>query len=230
MFGSIIPTTLVDTLINEIKSCEHALTPFTNRVITYCEKQYTLFDILYKKLRGSVFLISDAKRFVDELTPIAQNVILNSLNIDANAHDSWNIFNKALSLSGMSCFIQNNSKFIYEGRKMEKDWKIYALSRLDLIYPLIRQREIDSHAVTILPYTDAPTKNIKLLHGKDILIFFKLIKSTYPNIKINTSMCFKFDDIEISMRCLDTIKKENEDAYLFIITTIFDGNAENTGN
>lgn len=212
---------LINTIIINIKQCHETKTKFSDKSLMYNSKQTTLWNICTNTMKNKILRLEDARYFVRELLPITQDIISYSLNIDDNERDSWMFFNKAIETSGVYIDIPNTSKHIYKGRKLQKFWARYALKKLEDINQLINDSELQEHSIKILPYTNVPSKNIKLLYGKDILIMFKLISKEYPQIHhLNPSMCFRFDDIDISMKSLDIIKRENIDTYNYLINNI----------
>lgn len=216
MFLPVPPSELIDCIIKAIKDALTHKIPFTEYVFTYISTNYTLFDMLFKHIKNASLKPSDSKKFIQEIIDIAPLVILEGLNIDEKGRDCWSIFNQILKENNYIVEFKDMSKIIHEGRKIDKNWKTYALTRLEQINMLITPFDMKQHSVNILPYTDAPIKNIRIFHGKELLILFRLIKENYPEIRINSSMCFRFDDIDVSMKCLSLINKESPNAYSFI--------------
>ena len=215
MFLPVPPSSLITKIIDEIKNAHTTLTPFVNVEFEYNEKKYNLFNMLSKTLKGACLQLSDEKKFVSDLIDIAPDIIIHSLNVDSNMKDCWDIFNIAYTNTG-TVYETHNSLITHIGKKMDKNWKRYALYRLDTISTIINEFEINSHSLNPLPYTNVDSKHIKLLHAKDIIILFKLIRRKYPDITLNTSMCFRYDDLDISMKSILIIKKEMQEAYDFL--------------
>ena len=211
---------LIQTIISNIKECNDTKTKFSDKNIIYNSRNTTLWNLCANTMKNKIVKLNDARTIVNELLPIAPDIISYSLNINENEKDSWQFFNKALETTSTLIEIQNTSKHTYKGRKIQKFWSRYALKKLEDINSLITEQELQEHFITILPYTNVSSKNIKLLYGKDILIMFRLMLQKYPHIKcFNQTMCFRFNDTDISMKSLETIKNEDIDAYNYIITT-----------
>lgn len=203
----------ISELIEHVKMASLSNTPFNEHIVN----DKTLHSILYKE-RNSPLLLADARHIVMELTSFAESIITNSLHLDSKMRDSWEFYNNALAISAMDVVPANTSKIIHKGRKVQKDWKLYALERLEEISKLITEKDVSEHSLSIMPFTtQMPARNIKLLHAKDLLILFKLIHQKYPNLQFKGVINFKFDDIIISTKCLEVIEKENKDAYDFLM-------------
>ena len=168
-------------------------------------------------LKGYTPNIHEAKILVDELNDIAYKITENALYLDNKGNDCWEFYLKALELTDTKIEFPNTSTIVFEGRKRRSEWKEYALMNLEMMHKLIKDFEYDSHSLFLLPYTSKNYKNIKLLHAKDILIFFTLIKRKYPNIVLTNYTCFRFDDIDISMSCLKYIQKIHAHAYDYLM-------------
>ena len=210
----------IDNIIEAIYNAHSTLTPFCEYSININETTIDHVITLHKALSShKIISLQDSRRFINELTPIASDILLHSLNIDRNGKDCWTIYNKALEISGITLQLPQTSTITHESQKIQKDWKVYSLGRLSQLKPLITESEIRAHSITLLPYTNAPLRNIKKLDGKNILIMCELIRRTYPTLILNNSMCFKYDDLPITTRSFDTIRNEDMRAYTFLQST-----------
>ena len=191
----------VDNIISTIKECVS-----NNQTIPSSLKSYI------PTLHESQILLRD-------LEDTAYDVIRNALYLDKRGSNCWSFYSLALNLTDKQIEFANKSSILFEGRKKRSEWKSYTLTSLNQIYPLIKDFEYKAHSLFLLPYTSTDYKNIKLLHAKDLLIFFTLIKNNYENVKLTKYTCFRFDDIDISMNCLNYINKVDNHAYDYIIKT-----------
>lgn len=159
----------------------------------------------------------ESKMIVKELSDVAYDVIRRGLYLDNKGNNCWAFYGKALELTDAKIEFPSKSSVVFEGRKKRPDWKTYALSRLSEVEKLIKDCEFNVHVLKLLPYTSTDYSNIKMLHAKDIIIFFKLIAQKYSDVVITKYTCFRFDDIDISMNCLEFIKKTDAVAYEYLI-------------
>lgn len=165
----------------------------------------------------------ESKMIVKELSNVAYDVIRRGLYLDEKGNNCWAFYGKALGLTDTKIEFPSKSSVVFEGRKKRPDWKTYALTRLPDVEKLIKDCEFTVHALELLPYTSTDYSNIKLLHAKDIIVFFKLIAQKYSDVLITKYTCFRFDDVDISMNCLEFIKKIDVVAYEYlmnILTTV----------
>lgn len=176
---------------------------------------------LFSTMRGiKILTIEESGIVVDSLIQLGRTVIMNGLNIDTKGNNCWSFFDIAFTNLNIPFEMTLNSFVSYSERKVHKNWASLALERYEEINQLITESELSMHDVSLLPFTRCDTKYFKKLHAKDILVFFTLIRRKYKDITLNIHMCFRFDDVDISMKCVQTIQKYNASAYDFINNNI----------
>ena len=207
-------TQSVDDIISAIQDA-------TKRNIKFSAYAMPTGKTLFSTMNAiKILTIEESSKVVDSLIHIGRDVILAGLNIDAKGNNCWCFFDIAFTNLNIPFEMHLKSFVAYEERKIYKNWAQLALECYEEILPSITDTELLMHDVALLPFTRAPTNNFKKLHAKDILIFFTLIRKKYKDIVLNVHMCFRFDDIDISMKCVNTIQKYRPPAYDFISNNI----------